>query len=314
MSATLTRDLSRELSAALYEKIASDSPGQFKEAVDAVNEYTRLKVREDSFMERIMPSEHLPDSQIDRQVTTDKPIKIVDMEMESPAAVSVPFGAQPMTTYIWGRRYIVSFDRIMTNKFTKDVSDLRTYHMDIRQVISDNAIKDMLAEKDGKFMVAVDTALSGANVVLPTSGVAQYKTIAGKITRESLWDADKIIPSTPSNLEAHTYLVNNITIKDVCKAGFDEFGGGDISADIMKNGWTLQDFMGKRWIVTIKKALVPTNHMYQFCDPKFTGKHYSLEDTTLFVKKESFMIEFYAYSESGATIANVNALGHAHFV
>ena len=314
MSSTLSRDLSRDLNAALWEKIASDDPGMRKEAADAVNDYTRTKMREDGFFRKIMPPVSVGNDDLNRLVNTDKPVIVVDKEPDSPAAISVPFASLPMNVYIRGNRYLVMMDRILTSKFTKDVDELRTWIMDIRQVLSDNAIKDMLAEEDGKAMVAVDTALCGAGLTVPTSGTVQYKQIAGGITRDSLWDALKIMPETPSNLETHTILVNVITIKDVCKAGFDEFGGGDISADIMKNGWTLQDFMGKRWIITIKKSLVPNNHMYMFADPKFIGKHFMLEDTTMYIRREFYMLEFFAYQTSGASFGHTSGLAHAHFI
>ena len=67
-----------------------------------------------------------------------------------------------MNLYIRGPRYLVMMDRIVTPRFTKDVDELRTWIMDIRQVLSDNAIKDMLAEEDGKFITAVNTALVAA--------------------------------------------------------------------------------------------------------------------------------------------------------
>jgi hypothetical protein len=36
----------------------------------------------------------------------------------------------------------------MTPRFTKDVDELRTWKMDIRAVLSDNAIKDMMDEDE----------------------------------------------------------------------------------------------------------------------------------------------------------------------
>jgi hypothetical protein len=286
--------------------------GQEKRAQDAINDYTRIKIREDGFLRRILPPVQITNDELDRAVDTDKPVKIIDKEPDSPAAVSVPFGTQPQGRYIEGPKYRVMFQRSLTPKFYKDIEELRTYTMDIRQILSDNSIKDVLAEEDGKFIAAVNAALVGANVVLPTSGVAQYQTIAGGVTRDSLWDSFKVMPSTPSNLEVHTVLINNITIKEVAKFGRNEMGG-DLSVDIMRKGWSEEEFMGVRWIVTIKKTLVPNNHMFMFADPKFIGKHYQLEDTTLHVKREAYMIEFFAYETAGATLGHFGGLAHVQF-
>jgi hypothetical protein len=170
----------------------------------------------------------------------------------------------------------------------------------------------MLAEEDGKFLRAVNTALIGQNQTVPTSGVIQHQAIAGGITRSTLWDSMKVMPNTPSNLEVHSVLLNNITIKEIAKFTRNEMGG-DISAEVMKNGWTAKEFMGITWIITIKKGLVPTNTMYHFADPKFIGKAYELEQTTMFIKREAFMLEFYGYESLGATIGHTGGIARIDF-
>lgn len=298
---------------ATFEKLASRDPILMKEAIDAVNDFTRTKMREDGFLRRIMPPIPISNEELDRTVTTDKPVKVVDKEPDSPAAISIPFATLPLNIWIRGPRYLVMMDRIVTPRFTKDVDELRTWIMDIRQVLSDNAIKDMLAEEDGKFITAVNTALVGAGLTVPTSGTVQHETLVGGITRDTLWDMMKIMPNTPSSLEVHTCLLNNITIKEVAKFGRTEMGG-DMSQDIMQNGWSEQNFMGVRWIITIKKTLVPTNTIYNFSDPKFIGKNYQLEDVTMYIRREAYMLEFFAYETAGATLGHTSGLTRADFV
>jgi len=308
----MTQEESKLLSQTIFEKLASRDSSLEKQAVDAVNDFTRTKMREDGFYRRIMPPIPLSNDDLDRQVDTDKPVKIVDKEPDSPAAISIPFATLPTNLYIRGDRYRVTFDRIVTPKFTKDVDELRTWHMDIRQILSDNAIKDMLAEEDGKFISAVNTALVGAGTTVPTSGVIQYKQLSGGVTRSNLWDSFKIMPGTPSNLEVHSVLLNNITIKEVAKLNRNDMGG-DLSEEIMRNGWTYSEFMGVQWIITIKKGLVPTGTMYHFADPKFIGKSYLIEDTTMYIRREAYFIEFFAYETLGGTIGHTSGLARVDF-
>jgi hypothetical protein len=313
MSTITTQEESKILNETLFEKLSSRDPVLEKQAVDAVNDFTRVKMREDGFFRRILPPLPISNDELDRQVDTDKPVKVVDKEPDSPAAISIPFATLPQNLYIRGPRYKVTFDRIVTPRFTKDVDELRTWIMDIRQVLSDNAIKDMLAEEDGKFMTAVNSSIVGPGLTVPTSGVVQHEVIAGGITRDTLWDGLKIMPNTPSNLEVHTVLINHITIKDVAKFSRNEMGG-DLSGDIMRQGWTLQEFQGKQWIITIKKGLVPTNSLYYFSDPKFIGKFYVLEDTTMYIRREAYMLEFFAYETIGASIGHTSGIARADYV
>jgi hypothetical protein len=286
--------------------------GMEKTAQDAVNEYIRVRMREDGFLRRIIPPVQITNDELDRQVDTDKPVKIVDKEPQSPAAISVPFATLPMNRYIRGPRFRVMFDRIMTPKFTKDIDELRTYDMDIRQILSDNSIKDMLAEEDGKFITTLNTLLVGQDSTVPETGSVQWKSIAGGVTRDTIAEAMKIMPSTPNHLNTATVLVNNVTIWDVVKWGRDEVGG-DLAQELMQNGFAERELFGVRWIVTIKRDLVPDNSIFMFAEPKFLGKFYVLEDTTMYIDRKAFMLEFFAYESIGACVANVAAVARADF-
>tara|TARA_Y100001938_G_scaffold120883_1_gene168023 strand:- start:13030 stop:13956 length:927 start_codon:yes stop_codon:yes gene_type:complete len=298
------------LNETLFEQLST--PGMEKTAIDAVNDFTRTKMREDGFYRRILPPLQISNDELDRQVDTDKPVKVVDKEPDSPAAISIPFATLPMNLYIRGPRYRVMFDRIVTPRFTKDVDELRTYSMDIRQVLSDNAIKDMLAEEDSKFLTAVDSAIGAAGSTVATSGVSQHENLAGGLTRDTVVEALKIMPKTPSHLEVSTVLCNNVTIKEIMKWGRDE-AGGDFSQDTLKNGWSEAELLNCRWIISIKRDLVADDSIYMFADPKFIGKNYLLEDTTMYIKREAYMLEFFAYETAGGTIGHTSGIARANF-
>ena len=286
--------------------------GMEKQAQDAVNDYIRIRMREDGFHRRIIPPVQITNDELDRQVDTDKPVKVVDKEPNSPAAISVPFATQPINRYIRGPRFRVMFDRIMTPRFTKDIDELRTYDMDIRQILSDNSIKDMLAEEDGKFIAVCNTLLVGSGLVVPETNSVQWQAIGGGITRDTIAESMKILPSTPNHLNPSTVLINNVSIWDVVKWGRDE-AGGDLSQDLLERGFAEREIMGVKWIVTIKTDLVPNSTIFQFAEPKFLGKFYILEDTTMYIDRKAFMLEFYAYESLGSCIANVAAVARADF-
>jgi hypothetical protein len=290
-----------------------ETPGMEKRALDAVVDYTRYRMREEGFYRRILPPVQVSNDDLDQQVDTDKPVKIIEREPDSPAAISIPFNTLPMNLYVRGQKYRVTFDRIVTPRFTKDVDELRTYRMDIRQILSDNAIKDMLAEEDRKFISACNAAMgSSADATVTQSGLVQWETIYGGITRDTLQDAFKILPRTISRLEVGTCLVNNLTIRELMKFGREEMGG-DFSQDVFKNGWSEQNFMNARWIISIKQDLVPTDSIFMFADPKFLGKSFILEDTTLYVDRKAYMLEFFAYETLGGAIGNTNAVARVDF-
>jgi len=298
------------LNDALLEQL--QSPGLEKKAADAVTEFTRTQVRETGLYRKIIPMVPVTNADLDREVSSTLPTIVVDKEPGSPSAATIPFRTMPMNWYISAPRYRVTFARITTPRFQADVDELRTYDMDVRQVISDNAVKDILYEEDAAFFTAVNTILVSAGTTLPSSGVAQWETIVGGITRDTLEEAFKIIPRTPSGLECQTVVCNSVSIRDVLKAGRDEIGG-DLSERLFVDGWILKRFMNADWYITIKRNLVPDDTIYMFADPRFVGKSFALEDTTMHVKREMFMIQFAAYELIGGAIGFTDGIARADF-
>lgn len=311
-STSMTKEAqAREFNEAFVDMVRS---GNIKKAAEAANDYTRVFIREESFMEKILPGRQISNSELDRQVDTPKPVRVEDMQPGSPGAVSVPFAQLPKAKWMRGKRYRVLFDRIISHKATIDVDELRTWRMDLRQVISDDYIKDIAYEKDRKFMSAVNTAVGAVETPATLNGgelangaSRNYHLVdSSGISRETLVEALKIMPAQTSKLETKLVLCNHLTIKDVVKWGRDEVGG-DFAEQLLMNGWSQDTFLGTKWITTIKTDLIPYGVFYMFGPEDFMGKHYLLEDVTMHIKQEAYFLEFFAYTTAGASIANLNS-------
>jgi hypothetical protein len=292
--------------------LTNQDPFVQKEAANGVNDYLRIRAREDGFSRRIQPPVTVTPDDFDRQVDTVKPVIVKDMEPNSPGAYSVPFGATPLNHYIDAPRYRIMFDRIMSYRFTADVANLMTYDLDIRQVFNDLMLKDILAEEDRKYIAAANTAVGTVNVVNTALGACGYIT-ASAMTRDTLAHAMKGLPSTNRHLNPASALINNVTIWDVVAFGKRDEIGGDLSEDLFVNGFAERKVMGLDWMITIKTDLVPNNIVYQFAAPKFLGDFFIVEDVTVSTKTENYMFEMFAYEMLGATIKNQAALCKVSF-
>lgn len=309
---TTTLDEARVINQTFFDYLGT--PGMEKYAVDAANDFTRVKMREDGAYRKIIPAEQITSNEeLDRLPHTDKPYKIVEKEPGQPPAVTLPFASLPIGFYIRGPRYVVSFGRIESPKFVKEVDELRTWRMDVREVLTGNAIKDMLELEDSTFINAVNAAMLGQNVLVPYSGTVQWRTISGGIDRDSINDALKILSQTNGRLFPSLCLINTVTAREIIKMGRDEVGG-DFSQEMFKNGWVESDLFGLKWMVTIKRNIVPDDTMFMFADPKFIGKSYILEDATMYIERKAYMIEFWAYETLGGAIGNIAGVARADFV
>lgn len=303
-----------------------------KEAIDGLNDYLRVTMREDGFARRVCPPVNVTAADLDRQVDTAKPVIVRDKEPNSPPAYSVPFGTTPMNHYIKGPRYRIMFDRILSRRFNADVNTLLTYDMDIRQILNDYILKDIMGEEDRKWMVLTDFIcgapdedgnprvvvggpLDGNDILIdqydPATGSSKWIS-GGALDRAGLANMMKGLPSSIRHLNPATALVNNITIWDVVALGRDEIGG-DLAEEMFVNGFAERIIMGIPWIITIKTDLVPTNTIYQYTEPKYLGDFLILDDITVSTKNENYMLEFFGYESIGATIANDAAVVRCDF-
>jgi hypothetical protein len=302
----------------VISQLTSGDPALQKEATNGVNDYLRVRAREDGFARRVQPPIPVTPADLDRQVDTVKPVIVKDIEPDTPSAYSVPFGAVPMNHYIGAPRYRVMFDRILSHRFIADVANLLTYDMDIRQIFNDLMLKDILAEEDRKYMVVVDTAIGPLNDTNPVTNLrlaendALGSVTVGAMTRSTLAEAMKGLPSTNKHLNPAVGLVNNITIWDVVALPREEIGG-DLAEEMFVNGFAERQIMGLTWFITIKTDLVLTNDLYMFASPKFLGDFYTFEDVTVSTKHENYLFEMFAYEMIGATLKNAGAVARARF-
>jgi len=298
--------------------LTSPDMGIQKEAQNGVTDYLRIRAREDGFLRRIQPPIPVTPADLDRQVDTVKPVIVKDVEPNTPAAYSVPFGAVPMNHYIDAPRYRVMFDRIMSHRFIADVANLLTYDMDIRQIFNDLMLKDILAEEDRKYMVVVNAVVGPQNEPSAADNphvaevAAQGNCTLGAMTRATLAQSMKALPSTNRHLNPAVGLINNITIWDICALDRTAVGG-DLAEELFLNGFTERQIMGLRWFITIKTILVPKNVVYYFAAPKFLGDFYTFEDVTVSTKHENYLFEMFCYEMIGATLKNAGAVARAAF-
>ena len=309
----LTQEMLKVANKKLIDGLVSDDPAQRKQAEVIAGNYIRTTLREDSFVDRIIPVRTITAADLDRQYDTDKPTVLIDKEPNSPGAVSVPFGTLPQGFTLRGNKVKVNFDRVLTPKMSKDVNELLTYEMDIRQIVADNMAKDLSTEKDGKFMQAVNWIVGTLGVTNSLTGIIQNQQISGGIARDTIAEAKKIMMTTPYRLRPATMLMNQATACEFEKWDRNEVGG-DRAQEILEKGWVEKELSGMNQLITIKRELVPDNVIYWFCAPEFLGVNLLLDDVTFSVKREAFMLEMFSYFSPGMTIGHVAGIIKTTFV
>lgn len=299
--------------------------GQTKEASVSAQAFTRNKLREESFAEKIITPIDIANDELDKAENPELLVKWNDREPDQAPAVSIPLGIVPDMYQFKGDRYPSYFARLVSPLFSKDIDKLRSYDYDIRQILLENSTKDIATEVDSKFISKVNSvigSLNTSNSSISGWDYPQWVSISGGITRENVAEAFKTIqrlrvpfgPTQPDGGDTKgVMLMNNITAQEFVKMGRSEIGG-DQAQETWNTGLPQKTILGVKPIYTLKSELVPDNTIYLFSSEEFFGKYYRLQPLTVFMETKAFFIQFFQYMNISLSIGNVRGVCRIDFV
>lgn len=283
--------------------------GQEKQAAENFSKVLRLRAREDGFLREILPPETITPNMLTKQMDTDMPAVVLDMEPNSTTAYDIAFGTGSSGAAMVGPRYRITMHRLATDRYQTDVEKLKTYDMDLKDVFSDLMLKDLMDEEDRKFIAQCDVIVGDLNDTntttnsrLANTGALGFIT-AGSVSREALFHARSGLPATSNKLPPSKSLVNVLFLDQVAALGREALGG-DLAEDVFVNSWTKANIAGLDTTATIKHDIVPNKTQYIFAAPKYMGKFLISEDVTVSFKQEDYFIMLRAYESIGCSIRN----------
>ena len=297
--------LNDELLATIME--AQDGP--MNKVAAAGQSYIRRTLRENAFSEKIIPHQKVENSDL-TYWSTELPVIVEEMEPNSPGAVSLSFNDHPDAASYRRDQFIVYFSKISTPEFTKNVDELRTGKSNLRQIITDNSLRDIEYEQDSRFINYIEEIAGGAPGATGKAGFQQWFSTESPITRDSYVDTKSRLETLPPefgiNLNIGMFLCNRKTADAFLKFGRDDVGGDLSQAMFLEGRTALKDgkVMGVPHLITIKRDLVPDDTVYQFTTPDYLGRAYVLEDVTMYVEKKKDILRFSAVKKLGVTICN----------
>jgi hypothetical protein len=271
--------------------------GRTKEAQDQGTAFIRQKMRQAAFCREILPPVVISEDEIDRDVNTDLPQKIIEKEPDS-VATFVTFKGTGDRTWFSGPRYKVIFGKVESQRFVKSKFELMTYQNDIRQILSDNSVKDMADVEDGKF--------------IETAAAAIYNKTGQDISLSGNLDQDKIAAALKKHVERKVpvgkILITKSLAYDLLKLQATNVGNDVASRHYDQGIEEEAKLWGIPMITTIKTDILPNNQFYIFAPQNYLGNFFLLQDATLFIKQEADVVEFWSYSAPGMGFGNINGI------
>lgn len=257
--------------------------------------FVRQKLREVSFARKVMQPQYVTKADLQRSVQHDGLVKIVDIEPDS-KAMTVNFRGEPTFNYIEGERFEIPFFMISSEDFQKTEEELLAYEMPLTEVIEKNSVLDIQKIEDTSFLAQVDAAITVEGSALTGSYVSD--TIA-KADFKKLFDV-----LDGNELRAETLLMDAVMFNRLIL--YDDDVMGNLTSEIVVNGYTYSTLFGRKLIVSNKVSLL-SNKIYAFTSQDFMGQSLILNDTKFWIEKKKNIITFAAYESIGMGIGNTKS-------
>lgn len=306
--------LSEEENSRLARQLIESKQGDLSKYASVGNDFIRRRLRERGFLRSVLPSRPCTNDMLDRtERSGNLPVRIEDMEPNSAGAVTLPFQSTNDQMWFGEDRFVIKFNYVQSREYYKDVNELRTPRMDIRQVTLNNALLDLEYAEDATAVNAWDRIVGPLGGTGTYSTVTQNHEIQGNFTRANY---RKIVNFLTANmLNTGLVLMNTETASQFLEWDRLEVGG-DLAEKLFTDGTNAikeQRIFGIRHLFTLKRDLIPTNVLYLFAPPNFLGRFYELEKPTVYAKREEDILRFKIKELIGVTWANVLGIHRVEF-
>lgn len=292
--------------------------------------YIRDRLREVSFVRKIIPPEQVTRNDCQRSVNHDTLVKIVDVEPKS-RAMSMSFRGQPTARFIRGPRAEIAFFTISSEMFQKTEQELLAYEMPITKIIEENSVKDIQEIEDREFIIHVEAAIQalqkeangGVSTALNASqingaGVVEFSAIKGELARAASADDATVRPLQRPDivnlfklldgkrLRCERLLFTEVDWDDILQWTVEDFGDR-VQSETTVDGYKYNTLLGRPYVRTIKTDILRPGNVYAFTKPEFFGKFYVLNNTKFYIDKIANTITFQSWEDIGMSIINVAA-------
>lgn len=279
----------------LFVERMDTQEGQTKTA-QAGQAYVRSFLREHAFSRKIIPTESVTRSDLQRSTRHDTLIKIVDFEHPSTAA-AVNFRSAGRERYLQGKRYAIPFFKVESDLFVKNEAELLAYEYPITKVIEENSIKDIMFVEDSVFMAASENAVTQSGKKIVSADTSANRSNMNKLLK--MIDVDK--------LQSTQILMTNVDFDDWHVQPATEIGS-PLASDVTVNGYKYDTILRRKVIVTNKTDLLTPGHVFAYTDPQYLGNFFIMNDVKFWIKKEADKVYWKSWEYVGMGIANLRSI------
>jgi len=295
-------------------------------------DWVRDRLREDSFLEQIVPMVPVVKADCQQALDHDTLVKIIEVEPKS-RALTLDFRSGPTVNFIRGKRVAAAFFTISSEMIQKTEQELAAYNMPVTKIIEENSVKDMGEIQDREFLINCEAAVQGlqkeanggtittlnATALQGGSPPVEFSVVKGELARVASVDNGTVLPiQRPdfvrlmnlidgNRLQSNMVLITTVDANNTLTWTLAD-NGDRLQSETAVDGYKYNTFLGKRFIKTIKTDILRPGNVYAFTDSSFFAKAYLFNNTKFYVDKQANWITFQAWRDVAMSIVNVAAV------
>jgi hypothetical protein len=314
----------------MFNTKISTREGQEKVAQYA-GSYIRDKLREVSFVRKILPPEQVTRQDCQRSMNHDTLVKIVEIEPQS-RAMAITFRGQPTARFIRGDRAEIAFFTISSEMFQKTEQELLAYDMPITKILEENSVKDIGEIEDREFLLHIEAAVQALQVeanagsatalswsTVDAGSVVEFSVRKGELARNAGANDATVRPLQRNDvvsgfkmldgnrLRCDRVLMTEVDWDDILTWTVED-NGDKIQSETTVDGYKYNTLLGRAYIRTIKTDILRPGNVYFFTAPQFFGKFLVLNNTKFYIDKIANRITFQAWEDIGMGVINIAAV------
>ena len=304
-------------------------PGGKEKLAQFGGSYIRDRLREVSFVRKIVPPEQVTRTDCQRSTKHDTLVKIVDVEPQS-RAMAISFRGAPTARFFRGEKAEIAFFTISSEVFQKTEQELLAYEMPITKVIEENSVKDIQEIEDREFVIHIEAAVQAlqqeanggtitalnALALQGSSPPVEFSVRKGELARTATTDEATIHPLQRKDLvegfklidgnrlRCERFLLTEVDFDDVLSWTVED-NGDRIQSETTVDGYKYNLLVGRPYIRTVKTDILRRGNIYFFTAPEFFGKFYVLNQTKFYIDKVANMITFQAWEDIAMSVINI---------
>jgi hypothetical protein len=285
-----------------------DNPDGKEKLAAVAQAYVRDKLRENSFMRKILPPQMVTKNDMQVSVNHDTLVYIDEIEPQS-RAMTLTFRGQPTARFIRASKYEIPVFTVSSERFEKTEQELLAYRMPITKVIEDNSVKDIQEIEDHRGLIYIEAAVQATGQIVRGEQAEDDADLNGAgtgfrgvIRRGDFIKLFKELDGKRRRLAK--LLISEPDWDDVMAWTLEDYGD-TVQSKVAVDGYTADRIMGRAVIRTVKTDILQPGNIYGFCDPEWLGKFLVLNNTKFYIDKVANLIMWQSWEDIGMAFGNV---------